>query len=56
MNPNPKKRRLQFPVSTEGPNKEYLSEVQEDINAIMRHKAFKHLAQEDPFPITKDGE
>jgi hypothetical protein len=33
-----------------------LSEVQEDINAIMRYKAFKDIAQEEPLPITKDAE
>ena len=55
--PRPKKQRIQFAVAVpiEGPNKEYLSEVQDDINVIMRHKAFKHIAQEEPLPITKDA-
>ena len=53
-NPGPKKQRIQFVVAIEGPNKEYFSEVQEDV--IMRHKAFKHIAQEEPLPITKDAE
>ena len=37
-NPKPannQKRRIQFAVASEGPNKEYLSEAQEDINDIM---------------------
>ena len=54
--PSPNKRRVQFVVAIDGPNKEYLSEVQEYINVIMRHKAFNHIAQEDPLPITKDAE
>ena len=51
--PGPKKQRIQFAVAVpiEGPNKEYLSDVQDDINVIMRHKAFKHIAQEEPLPI-----
>ena len=55
--PGPKKQRIQFAVAVpiEGPNKEYLSEVQDNINVIMRHKAFKHIAQEEPLPITKDA-
>ena len=55
-NPRPKKRNIQFVVVIEGPKKEYLSEDQEDINAIMRHTAFKHIAQKHPLPITKDAE
>ena len=42
--PAPKKRRIQFVVAIEGPNKEYASEVQEDINVTMRHNAAKHIA------------
>ena len=55
--PGPKKQRIQFAVAVpiEGPNKEYLSEVQDDIIVTMRHKAFKHIAQEEPLPITKDA-
>ena len=54
-NPGPKQQRTQFAVAIEGPNTECLSEVQEDTNVIMRHKAFKHIAQEEPLPITKDA-
>ena len=43
-------------VAIEGPSKEYLSDAQEYINVIMRYKAFKHIAQEEPLPITKDAE
>ena len=53
-NPGPNKERIQFVVAMEGPNKEYFSEVQEDV--IMRHKACKHIAQEGPLPIKKDAE
>ena len=52
-NPGPEKQRIQFVVAIEGPNKEYFSEVHEDV--IMRHKAFNHIAQEEPLPITKDA-
>jgi len=54
--PSPKKRRIQFVVAIEGPNKAYLSEVQAYVQVIMRREAFNHIAQEDPLPITKEAE
>ena len=43
-------------IVIDGPNKEYLSEVQDDISTILHSKAFKDIAQEDPLPISKDAE
>jgi len=43
-------------IVIDGPNKDYLSEVQDDISTILRSKLFKDIAQEDPLPISKDAE
>ena len=51
-----KKPKFPQAVVIDGPNKEYLSEVQDDISTILQCKAFKGIAQEDPLPISKDAE
>jgi len=43
-------------VVIDGPNKEYLSEVQDDISTILSCKTFRDIATEDPLPISKDAE
>jgi hypothetical protein len=56
--PKPTAKKPKFPqaVVIDGPNKEYLSEVQDDISTILQCKVFKGIAQEDPLPISKDSE
>ena len=43
-------------VTVEGPNRDYLSEVQDDINTILNCRAFKDIAQAEPMPIREDAE
>ena len=40
----------------EGPNKDYFSEVQDDINVILQCSHFKDICQADPMPIREDAE
>ena len=51
--PRAKKQRVTLP---EGPTRQYLSEVQDDLNTVLCCKAFKDIAQADPMPIREDTE
>ena len=51
--PPAKKPRVTPP---EGPNRQYLSEVQDDLNTVLCCKAFKDIVQADPMPIREDAE
>ena len=57
--PNPNEQKVAKKQRTDvepGPNRDYLSAVQADLNTVLQCKAYKGVAQAEPLPICKDAE